>query len=354
MTGKPKAKPKAANINNSGDNEIKTKIVNTNKSTKPASTKRQRNLSSPESSPIPKIPAIMSNTNAPLTIEAITSLLTQQTQSLQTSMQTLCNDIKAEFQSQIIQLNDKIDANQAIVQKQITDLQSNVEKCMEQTNGTDDDLQRMSKLNELKISGIVHTNDQNLNDIFIEIAKLTQFDLSNAINVPKLSRVFKRNKTSNTSSPTSIVIAKFVANHIRNDFYSRYLNKIAAKQPIMSENINLPVGTRIIIGENLTAKNHGIFVEASKLKKEGKLCQVFTQDGLVQVKSIRNEKATTIRSQRQLELFTVNNPPTNGQSNTSNTTTITTTATQPSEAPHQGSSSNGNNINTNKQQPMSN
>lgn len=269
--------------------------------------------------------------SAPLTLDTIRSLLAEQTQSIQTSMQNemkiLGDGIKAELQSQITQIHEKIDANQANVQSQINDLKVNVEKCTEQMNGTDDDFQRISKLNELKINGIAHTNNENLNEIFNEIAKLVEFDLSTVNNVPSIMRIYKRDHTKNISAPTSIVIVKFVANHIRSDFYSHYLKKIAAKKPIMSENINLPKGSRIIIGENLTVKNFGIFVEACKLERENKLCSVFTQDGLVQVRANKNKKAIAIRSLRQLELFTLANPPNEIQQNTANDITNATTST---------------------------
>lgn len=138
---------------------------------------------------------------------------------MQNEIKSFSESIKAEFQSQLTKLNDKIDTNQANVQ-QINELKSNFEQGLEQTNGADDDLKRISKLNELKINGIAHASDQNLNQIFSEMAKFVQFDLSIANNVPTLTRIFKRDHKSKSNVPTPIVIVKFVANHIRNDFYS--------------------------------------------------------------------------------------------------------------------------------------
>lgn len=234
-------------------------------------------------------------------------------------MKELTDEIKSEFQSQKTQLDEKMNSNQVNFQMQINEIKSNIE-CS--TNRMESDLQRITKLNELKISGIAYKNDEKLNEIFGEIAKLVQFNLSNTNNIPTLTRIYRRNTTTNTSAPTSIVIAKFVANHIRNDFYRLYLNKIAAK-PIMSQKLGLPEGTRIIIGENLTSNNFEIFVEAGKLKKDGKLIQVFTQDGLVQVKATKDKKAVAIRSLEQLKLFILENPPmaskqTNGMSGNNN------------------------------------
>lgn len=133
-----------------------------------------------------------------------------------------------------------------------------------------------------------------------------------------------------------IIIVKFVANHIRNELYRLYLNKIATKQPIMSENIGLEKGTRIIVDENLTSKNHGIFVEAGKYKKQGNLCQVFTHDGLVQVKAVKGKKPATIRSIRELDMFVQANPtmpqPAVNKENISNTNPPSTSINDTSKA----------------------
>lgn len=324
MSGNPNKKPR---VTPKG-----TKVPNADKIIKetPASKRKNKEISpSLESKQPAKIPTItMPNNDKPLTIDAIRELFADQTKSLESSMRNeiaaqtkqletsirsemkvLSDEMKLEFQAKITQLNDKIDANQMNVQQEINELKSNVSNCIEHNACNDDDMQRMLKLCELKINGIAYKSDEKLNDIFGEIAKLVQFDLTNGNNCPTLTRIYKYNRTTKASMPTPIVIVKFVANHIREDFYRLYLNKIAAKQSIMSEHIGLPNGTRIIIGENLTTKNYEIFVEAGKQKKQGKLCQVFTQNGLIQVKAVRNAKATAIRSIKELELFVLANPP---------------------------------------------
>lgn len=303
-----------------------------NSTSKIKSKRIHSSLSSPEPSPQPsKIPTKMPGNSDPLTIETIRALLSEQTKQVTTELKSLGDEIKAEFQSKINELNNKIDANQKHVQSELNELKTNVDKCMEHVNGSDDDLRRISQLNELKISGIEHKNDENLNEIFNSIAWLVNFDLSVANNVPTVTRILKRDTATNTTKPTKVIIVKFVANHIRESFYTLYLNKIAAKQPIMSENIGLQKGTRIIIGENLTANNATIFSEAGKLKRLGKLCQVFTKNGLVHVKATKSAKAKAIKSQRQLELFTLANPPSNEQAlaQTSNPTSKPAAAATP-------------------------
>lgn len=180
----------------------------------------------PESTPPSKLLATMPNNDQPLTIDIVRMLLTEQTQSIQVGIRneikTMGDDIKAELQAKITQLNDKIDKNQSNVQIQMNALKSDVEKCMERTMNDNDDFQRMAKSNELKISGIAYINNENLNEIFKAIAELVNFDVTVTGNVPKLTRIVKRCPATNESTPTTIIIVKFIANHIRNDFYRLY------------------------------------------------------------------------------------------------------------------------------------
>lgn len=310
--------------------------TNDNSPAKQSNKRDHSSLSSPEVDNPPKKPtATMPNDSETLTIDSIRNLLAEQTNAInkkfESELTRLKDEIKADFQERITELHNKIDSNQASMQLQIDNIKVDVKRCMEQAGGTDDDLQRMAKLNELKISGIAYNNQENLNDIFSNIAKLVQFDLSIVNNVPSITRITKWNTATKTSVPTSIVIVKFVANHIRNDFYSLYMNKIAAKQLIMSENIGLQKGTRIIIGENLTPNNSSIFVEANKLKKLNKLCTVFTQNGLVHVKTTRNSKSTPIRSQAELETFVNANPSQSTSNNASKVNSTPATVVNPME-----------------------
>lgn len=107
--------------------------------------------------------------------------------------------------------------------------------------------------------------------------------------------------------PLPSIVLKFVAPHIRNAFYGLYLAK-ATKDPIQSEQINLPQGCIIRIGELLTTQNQSIFIEAIKLKRDRKVMKVNTLDGLIRVKATQTGKFVTIRSQRELDAYVLANP----------------------------------------------
>lgn len=121
-------------------------------------------------------------------------------------------------------------------------------------NAGEDDVRRNAKSNELKIKGIPHVNGENLKDIFAAIAKFIGYDLTNTNNQPELHRMQTRNASLNEFIPLPTIIVKFVAKHFRDNFYSLHLAKVST-HPLMTENINLAQGGRVIISENLTSVN---------------------------------------------------------------------------------------------------
>lgn len=182
-------------------------------------------------------------------------------------------------------------------------MQTTVNECMLHVTTNEDDTNRNAKLNELKINGIIYSPNQNLQDLFKSLATVVGFDTTAAVNIPQLNRSFQRNKSNGELSPSNIIIAKFVAKHIRDDFYSLYLRKISRNKPLSTELIGLPQGGQIIVSESLTQNNSKIFIAANVHKRAGKLAQLFTHDGIVNVKVIKTDKPTQIRSIRDLDLF---------------------------------------------------
>lgn len=102
-------------------------------------------------------------------------------------------------------------------------------------------------------------------------------------------------------TPTPTIVIKFIAKHVRDNFYGLYLAKVG-KKPLMSEDIQLAQGSRIIISENLTALNQLIFLKALRMKGEKRFARVHTKDGLVQIKKSVDEKPITIRASHELDL----------------------------------------------------
>lgn len=54
-------------------------------------------------------------------------------------------------------------------------------------NNVEKDFLRLSHMNELKLAGIPVTENENLSNVFIKIANIIGYDISNATNIPSLS-----------------------------------------------------------------------------------------------------------------------------------------------------------------------
>ena len=181
-------------------------------------------------------------------------------------------------------------------------LQKNIDDYVDRVNSNEHDIHRIAKMNKLKIKGLPYAADEKLNDIFNAIAQYVDFDLTNQNHLPELYRLQSKKSNTNVSNNSPTVIVKFIAKHIRDGFYSKYLAKVSTA-PLKTEHINFPQGGRIIISENLTAFNQNIFVAAMKLKVDKKLAKVFTKDGQVMVKKTVESRPELIRSLRFLDLL---------------------------------------------------
>lgn len=293
-----------------------TASTSSTKSSVPAPTrtatpkrKASSNPTSPQSIQKSKIQAM--GDAQPVSIAELKQLLSEQTasltQNLSDQMNSMSAEIKQSLHTQIAETNNRIDSVQANVNNQLAEIQTQLSNCNDKITSTENEIARQAKLNDLRITGINYSSGEDLHLHFNTIAQLIGFDTSVSTHLPSLSRTYARNKTTNKMEPSSTFVAKFIAKHIRHGFYNAYLTKISNNKPITTEMINLPQGGRLLISESLTITNSKLFSVCMSLKKSKKLAQVFTQDGLVCVKANKTSKATTVRSQRDVDIYIAKN-----------------------------------------------
>lgn len=267
------------------------------------------NSSSPESNQLMKKVAM--GIDEPLSQSTLENLFKSQTENLKAfitnEIKSHCDALSANLGEKIDSINKRVDQIEANVNNQITALNQRVDSCIQHNLQNDDDIIRLTKLNELKISGIDYEKSGDLKQIFGSIAGVIGFDSSTELNVPSLYRIYKKPNTGrapNPSNPLNIIIMRFISKHIRDEFYSKYLEKIANNNPITTTTIGLQGDDKPIrITENLTTSNARIFGAAIAAKKRGKLSKVMTQNGIVYAKSTLNEKKSALRSNRDLDIL---------------------------------------------------
>lgn len=88
---------------------------------------------------------------------------------------------------------------------------------------------------------------------------------------------------------------------------------------------------RIVIGENLTIKNAQVFKQALIIKKNNKIAQAYTKNGIVKIKLAKGKNVTahTVRSVTALETIVLEHSEDKQQSN-NNSTAITGTTSSSS------------------------
>lgn len=234
-----KPKSKKTNTNQPARTRSATRATNQALSEVDSSTTTQkRKATSPNQTPEAK------KTTQPImtvTLADLEAMFEKQTATLNQSMKTMGDELKMSFLDEIKKLHERVDSIEVNVSDQISCLRTDVDTCINRLNSNDDDLVRISKLNELRINGIAHTNNENVHDIFCAIANHIGYDISSPTSIPDIMRMQKRNNQTNYFIPLPSMIMKFVATHIRNTFYGLYLAK-ATREPILSEHINLPQG----------------------------------------------------------------------------------------------------------------
>lgn len=134
---------------------------------------------------------------------------------------------------------------------------------------TEDDIQRIQRSNDIRITDIPLQENENLLAIYEQIASEIGFNTSYTV-TPSIERIFMKNRMSGQIAPSGTIMLHFVLPKHKQLFYSCYLNKMLLN-PL---NFGLPATSRIVIGENLTATNANIFRLAHQLKNQNKIAQV--------------------------------------------------------------------------------
>lgn len=213
-------------------------------------------------------------------------LIAEQNTLIKDEMTQLLNGIKIEFKAEIDKIQNKIDTSSETFNHKVNEISNSISNLEARVEHVEKDHERFSRMNELKLIGVPFIENENLSITFIKLAELLGYDASNTINIPSISRTIKRNKITNEITHTKIIIMKFIALHMKETFFSLYL-QLLSKKKISTRDLGFNAENRIIINENLTRNNQEIFFEANKLKWEKKIAQVFSINGIVNIKILK-------------------------------------------------------------------
>lgn len=215
----------------------------------------------------------------------------------QSSIESKLNEATSKTNAEVNELKGSLNELKSKLVNDIDTIKEQLKSHSLRFDNTTDDLNRIKYIADLRMTGLPYSQNENLMDKFMIIATALKYDTTVSVNVPLIERVPMRNKVTNTMIPSHTIILHFATQAHKQMFYSRYIEQIPLKLDVFA----LPNGKRITIGENLTRTNANVFKYAQSLKKENRVAQVFTQDGLVKIKFTKGQRAHTIRHTTQLD-----------------------------------------------------
>lgn len=192
----------------------------------------------------------------------------------------------------------------------------------------EDDIERLKRINDLRLTGILPTENENLYTIVEQFALAIGFQCFGQITT-SVERIPIKDRITGKFVHSNTLMIHFALLRDKQMFYSHYLYKL----PFNTENLNIPNNGKVILCENLTAKNRKIFGAAQSLRKEKKIAQVFTEDGIVKIRfnKGKEEPSYIIRNSTMLETLVAQqslyqSSQSNAQRSTGETHTITSQA----------------------------
>lgn len=226
---------------------------------------------------------------------------------LEKSMCEKINEMRADLDNvleRVKKLESEVALNKNTNENKILDLNNIIANAVEKTNnlktvcgqGIDTELTHLrQKIQQyentavacdLRIDGIPYVKNENLNAVFFNMCS------SLSIETPNVRTIYRLKTKTFLPAPTILVklwspydknfVLKTVTNYRRqtNDLLRLYLLNFDANNPFY-------------VNENLSQSNYKTFNKALKMKKERKLCSVFTIRGIVHVR--KNEADEPIR-----------------------------------------------------------
>lgn len=160
-------------------------------------------------------------------------------------------------------------------------------------------VENMSVACDLRITGIPHTSDENLNQIFWSVCEKIKYD------VPKFKAIYRLKSFKDTKDKNdTAIIVRLNSPFERNSFLKslaafRRINKTSLRLRHIGFDSNVP----FYVNENLTAHNYNVLRSVTKLKRAKKIKNFIVRRGLVFILKHDSDKFDYIGDVSHLDGF---------------------------------------------------
>lgn len=222
-------------------------------------------------------------------------------------MTTQLNSLRQNTKEDINKLGEQLTTQ---MENMKADLSMDIEKLREECNRSVSDLtakvaknkvdvshalEIVTRADDLIVNGVPFTTGENLTMYFHAWCqalgyKETEYPL---VVIRRLSSKKLENGT------VAIILIQFAFTVHRNEFYSRYMRT----RKLSLSMIGFSVDKRIFVNENLGPSAREIRTKALKLRREGKLRNVFTKNGTVYIKKSLDDPEVAVTSVNDFDQF---------------------------------------------------
>lgn len=258
-------------------------------------------------------------------IESSTKSIEEKIKETHVALENKFDALAVKVNNDVQSLKSSVDEFKNGVSNEFAEIRTQIVGNTQRIENTEDDIQRLTRSQDLRLIGIPPIENENLLDYVNIIATEIGCATFTSFNAPPMERILLINRSTKQATPSNTILIHFIIPRQKQIFYSHYLNKM----PLNPEKFGLSQDKRITLSENLTRKNTLVFKQALLLRKDRKIAQTFTEDGLVKIRFVRGKKETQhiVRSITELETaverYSVSlqpnaNAPASGQSNEDN------------------------------------
>jgi hypothetical protein len=188
--------------------------------------------------------------------------------TIDSKIEKLRVDVRTDLKGELLPIIQQNQQDIAVNASRINELESRV---FQLENSMESNL----KSSDLIMKGVPTVSKENVYNYYEKIAAVIGYTDT----IPRAD-VFRLGRKLAGAKYDPPILIKFTNKLDKCDFHKKYFDNLNVKL----SDIGFQSTARVFIGENLTKYNQGIFNEAMKMKKEGKVNSVSTSFGIVEVR----------------------------------------------------------------------
>lgn len=153
-------------------------------------------------------------------LKGVSDQLNDVSNKLDGRISLLAEKVSEYVKKEISSLKTSMDTFTSTISSQITVIESKLNNHDYRLSNNEDDIERISLLNQLRLVGIPFNTNENLTELFESLANFIEYPINDSANIPTLKRIPMKKDGITIGSNT--IIMYFLAKHQKDNSYSLY------------------------------------------------------------------------------------------------------------------------------------